>query len=288
MLRSARDYLSLTKPRITLTVLLTTFVGYWLAASGRLEVGRLTWTLVGTGLTVAGAAALNCYQEVEADRRMERTRHRPLPAGRLAPGRALAFGLGTGTLGLLGLWWGVNLPSAGLALLALLVYTPIYTLLKSRTSLATLVGAIPGALPPAIGWVAATGRIDPPALVLCAIMFVWQPPHFLALALFRESDYERADLAMLPVELGRRASLRQIVIYTSMLLPLTLVPPWLNMAGGWYSLGALLLGVGFLGGSLSGLWWDPARLEGWARGLFSYSIFYLTALFGLLLLDPMG
>lgn len=288
MLASARDYLSLTKPRITFTVLLTTFVGYWMASNGNPEAGRLAGTLLGTGLTVAGAAALNCYQEIEADRRMERTRDRPLPAGRLAPGRALAFGLGTGVLGLLILSAGVNVLSAGLALLALLVYTPIYTLLKPRTSLATLVGAIPGALPPAIGWAGAVGRIDPPALVLCAIMFVWQPPHFLALALFRESDYERADLAMLPVELGRTASLRQIVLYTSMLLPMTLIPPLMNLAGGWYALGALLLGTGFLGGSLAGLWWDPARLEGWARGLFSYSIFYLTALFGLLLLDPAG
>lgn len=285
---SLRDYVSLTKPRITLTVLLTTYVGYRMAPGGAVDAWRVVWVLLGTGLTVAGAAVLNGYLEIESDARMERTRNRPLPAGRVSPRRALGFGMAAALLGLVGLAWGANLLSAGLALLALLVYTPVYTLLKPRTSLSTLVGAIPGALPPVIGWAGAAGRVDPPAVALFAIMFVWQPPHFLALALVRESDYARADLAMLPVELDRKASLRQIVVYASTLLPLTLVPTLLDVAGGWYAAGALGLGAGFLAASLSGLWWDPARLEGWARGLFALSILHLTGLFGLLLLNPAG
>jgi len=286
MLRIVRDYLALTKPRINLTVLLTAYVGYCVAAGGHTASWRMIGTLLGTALTVAGACAINCYQEIEVDARMERTRDRPLPDRRLAPGSALTFGLGlsAGGVGVLAL--GVNLLSAALALTALLLYTPLYTLLKPRTSLSTLVGAVPGALPPVIGWAGATGRVDPAALALFGILFVWQPPHFLALALCRESEYERAGLSMLPREVGRTGSLRQISLYATVLLPLTLTPVLFGLAGSTYFLGALLLGSGFVVASLSGFWLEAGRLRRWARGLFSYSILYLAGLFGLLLWHP--
>lgn len=281
------DYLSLTKPRINSLVLITTFVGMWLAAQEPPPAFKITFlTLLGTCLTVAGASALNCFQEREIDAKMPRTQDRPLPAGRISPTNALRLGTGCSTLGIMILLIGVNTISAVLAITALLVYTPIYTWMKQITSLSTLIGAIPGAIPPLIGWSAIRGTIELPGILLFLIMFVWQPPHFLALALFRKDEYNNARLQMLPIELNESASLRQIIIYATCLIPLSLIPSLIDMAGLLYFYVALILGILFLIGSLMGLLPRFNRNPRWAKGLFSYSILYLTLIFTCLVVNP--
>lgn len=287
-LQRFRDYLSLTKPRINSLVLVTTFIGAWMAAgrSGSLE--RYVIVLIGTALTVAGASAFNCYQERDVDARMARTKHRPLPDGRIEPRRAFVFGMMCSIFGLALLGILVNGLSSFLAFVALVTYAPLYTWMKGITSLSTIVGAIPGALPPVIGWAGMTGTIEYPAILLFLIMFVWQPPHFLALALFKQEDYDRADLAMLPVEMNDAAAVRQILIYTSALLPLSLLPVVNGLAGRMYFAVALLGGLVFLGLGLLGLKRSVRTKTSWAKGLFFYSIFYLTVLFISLVTDSGG
>jgi len=274
-----KDYLSITKPRINILVLVTTFIGGWLASAGPFDPYRMMAILVGTGLTVAGAAAFNCFQEAEVDARMSRTRDRPVPAGRISPKKAFVTGAIGSVLGLGLLFWKVNVESFLLAFLALVIYTPLYTWLKNVTSLSTLVGAIPGALPPVIGWAGVTGELELPAILLFLIMFVWQPPHFLALALFRKQEYDQAGLAMLPVEIGSEVAVRQIVTYAAALLPLSLLPVHFGMAGWVYFAIAVLFGLLFLAASALGLRETVREGNRWARGLFLLSIIHLTALF---------
>lgn len=283
-----RDYLSLTKPRINALVLVTTFIGAWVAVGAEGSLERYLVVLVGTGLTVAGASAFNCYQEQAIDARMARTRDRPLPAGRIEPERALVLGMMCGIFGLALLGILVNWLSALLALTALITYAPLYTWMKGFTSLATIVGAVPGAIPPVIGWAGMTNTIEYPAVLLFLIMFFWQPPHFLALALFRKEDYDRADLAMLPVEMTDAAAVRQMVIYTSALLPVSLLPGFNEMAGTIYLAVASLGGLVFLVLGILGLRETTRSNTTWAKGLFFYSILYLTVLFLSLVLDSGG
>jgi protoheme IX farnesyltransferase len=280
-----RDYLSLTKPRINALVLVTTFIGAWLAFEGAFDPGLLVSILLGTGLTVAGAAAFNCYQEAEIDAKMSRTRNRPVPAGRISTRNAFLTGLICSLLGLLILLTLVNTLSCVLAFTALVVYTPIYTWLKKLTSLSTLVGAIPGALPPAIGWAGVRGEINLPAILLFLIMFVWQPPHFLALALYKKNEYDEAGLAMLPIEMSDDLATRQMITYSAALLPLSLLPVHFGMAGFRYFLIATVLGLGFLGSVILGLFDNFRGSESWSRGVFLFSILHLTALFSGFFLD---
>jgi protoheme IX farnesyltransferase len=280
---AAADYIELTKPRITLMVVLTAFVGYALGATGGLLTGRLAATLVGTALVAAGASCLNMVLERRTDSLMLRTRTRPLPAGRLRPPEALAFGLALTTTGLALLAWRTGALAATVAFVTWASYLFLYTPLKTRTSLSTVVGALPGALPPVIGWAAARGHLEPGAFVLFAIVFLWQIPHFLAIAWIYREDYARGGLPMLPVlDPDGRITGRQAVANTLALLLVSLVPTAAGIAGTAYLVGALILGLGFTAVAVRAAVLRTPRA---ARWLFVASILYLTALCALLLAD---
>lgn len=279
---SVADLLSLTKPRLSSLVLCTCAGGMWLAP-GVLSPTRWLLTLLGTAGTVGAANALNCYLERDIDRVMARTRNRPLPAGRMEPSVALAFAVALAVLSLPVLALGSNLLTTGLGLLALVTYVGVYTPLKLYSDAAMLVGAVPGALPPLMGWTAVTGRLDGPGLVLFAVLFAWQLPHFLAIALFRKTEYRAAGLLTVPLRLGDDASRWWMVATTAALVALTLALVPLHVAGSFYLAVAALLGAGFLG--VQG-WGALKRLGyGWARKSFFFSLVYLAGLFAALFLD---
>ncbi len=279
---TASDLLSLTKPRLSSLVLATTAGGVWLAP-GELSVPRVLVTLLATAGTVGAANTLNCYLERQSDRFMARTQHRPLPSGRMEPGVALWFGLSLAGVSLPALALGANLLTAGLGLVALLSYVLVYTPLKSRTSAAMLVGAVPGALPPLMGWTAVTGQVDSAGFVLFSILFLWQIPHFLAIALFRKEEYAAAGLKSVPIERGDESSRAQLVLYLVALLPMTMLPYQLRVAGGWYLVVAAVLGLVFLA---LGAWGFFRQLgKPWARQTFFFSLLYLSGLFAALMLD---
>lgn len=279
-----RDLVALTKPRITLMVLITTAGGVWLAPVG-LTLPVLLATLIGTSLVVSSASTLNMWLEREIDARMARTRNRPLPAGRLDPEPALVFGLSLGALGVPLLAVAVNTISALLAVIALILYVCVYTPMKQRTSIALLVGAVPGAMPPLIGWTAATGSIDLGGILLFLILFFWQIPHFLAISLVRKEDYARAGLQLLPLETTEHATRLQIVLYLGALIPVTLLLFAVRVAGVPYLVAAVALGAVFLGYGLKGLG-DRADRK-WAWKLFIVSLIYLTLLFGAIVADKL-
>lgn len=279
---SAADLLSLTKPRLSSLVLCTCAGGMWLAP-GRLTPAHWLLTLLGTAGTVGAANALNCYVERDIDRAMPRTRNRPLPAGRMEPSVALAFAVALAAVSLPVLAVGSNLLTTGLGLLALVTYVGVYTPLKLHSDAAMLVGAVPGALPPLMGWTAVTARLDGPGLLLFAILFAWQLPHFLAIALFRKAEYRAAGLLTVPLRLGDDASRWWMVATTAALVPLTLALVPLHVAGTFYLAVAALLGAGFL--AVQG-WGALKRLgHGWARKSFFFSLVYLAGLFAALFLD---
>lgn len=279
----ARAHLELGKPRLSVLVVLTTAAGYILAGPHEAGWAQFAWTLAGTALAALGANALNQWLEVPRDARMHRTQHRPLPAQRVRLGSALAFGLVTGVGGPLVLTSTVG-PAAGtLAAATVVIYVALYTPLKLRTSLNTLIGAVVGAVPPLIGWQAAVGRLEPGAWILAAILFVWQVPHFLALAWLHRADYERGGFTMLP-SVDQRGHLTACLatIYTLMLLPLSLALVPLGVAGWSYAVGAVLLGVAFVAFAAG----HERRLSPvTARRLFLASIVYLPLLLTLMMLD---
>jgi protoheme IX farnesyltransferase len=279
---TASDLLSLTKPRLSSLVLATTAGGVWLAP-GELSMARALVTMLATAGTVAAANTLNCYIERSSDRFMARTRNRPLPSGRMEPGVALWFGLSLAAVSLPALALGANLLTAFLGLVAFLSYVLVYTPLKSRTSAAMLVGAVPGALPPLMGWTAVTDQVDAGGFVLFSILFLWQIPHFLAIALFRKEEYAAAGLKSVPLERGDESSRAQIVLYLVALVPMTLLPYQLHIAGPWYLTVAALLGLVFLGLGAVGFFRQLGKP--WARQTFFYSLLYLTGLFVALMLD---
>jgi protoheme IX farnesyltransferase len=241
------DFLELAKLRIVVMVLLTTFVGFYIGSPFVLDLARLCHTLVGTGLAAAGALALNQYLERDLDARMERTRRRPLPEGRLEPVEALAFGTLTAAAGLLYLTVSVNPLAALVAAAVVICYLFLYTPLKRRTSLCSVVGAFPGALPPVIGVAAATGALGIEAWLLFAVLFLWQIPHSLAIAQLYREDYARAGMQLLPVVEPDGASTgRQVVLNCMALLTVGLMPTVVGLTGGLYFFAALFLGLGFL------------------------------------------
>lgn len=277
------DFWSLTKPRLNLLVLITTLGGLYLAAPEGVPLQVVFHALFGTALVAGGAAALNQVWERDVDALMRRTRSRPLPAGRLGVSESRWFGITLSTIGIVELAWQVNLLSAGVAALTLVSYVLVYTPLKVRSSLSTLVGAIPGALPPVIGWAAATNTITLPALVLFGIVFFWQMPHFLAIAWLYRDDYARAGIPLLPViEADGRRTGQQALIYAAGLWPVSLMPMLVGLAGLPYSIVATALGLGFI--TLSALF-ARERSTQTARRLFLYSIVYLPVLWGALCLD---
>jgi len=241
------DYLELTKPRIALLVLVVVAVGFTLGGAGNWQLAPLLHAVIGIALVAASSNTLNQYLECSTDARMKRTLNRPLPSGRLPSAEALTFGLLTGILGSLYLAFCVNVLTALLAALTLVMYVAVYTPLKRRTSLCTAIGAIPGALPAVLGWTAAGGRLDWGAFSLFAILFLWQFPHFLAIAWLYRDDYQRAGLRMLPA-LGPSPKVVGFmsVAYALALIPVSLLPREFALAGDWYVIAALVLGLGYL------------------------------------------
>ncbi|HEX7486640.1 MAG TPA: heme o synthase [Vicinamibacterales bacterium] len=274
------DFLALTKPRLNLLVVATTLAGYYLGVK-RFDAALLASTAVGTALVAGGAAAFNEIFERDTDALMLRTRTRPLPGGRMRVATALWFALALSLGGLALLAVGANWLAAGVAAATLSSYALIYTPLKRKTSLSTIIGGIPGGLPPMIGWAAATGTLSVEAWVLFAIVFLWQMPHFLAIAWLCREDYARASLPMLPVvEPDGRSTAHQVVLYASVLVPVSLAPTLVGLAGRLYFGGALVLGLIFLA---LGIQFARRRTNDTARRLFLGSISYLPLIWGLML-----
>ena len=272
----ANDFVALAKPRLNLLVVASALAGYAMAGGDMSDAIRVVGTVVGTALVAGGASAVNQVIERVPDSLMRRTRMRPVPDGRLQPFESLAFGMALSVLGLAVLAAAVNPLSAAVALTTLLTYALVYTPLKRRSSFATVIGAIPGALPPVIGWAAARNSLSQGAWVLFAIVFLWQLPHFLAIAWIYREDYARAGFPMLPViEPDGRSTARQAVYYCAALVPVSLAPTLLGMTSTVYFIAALGLGLLFLGLTLK---FARTRTVGDARRLFFGSIIYLPIL----------
>ena len=281
-----KAYLELTKPTITWLILMSAAVGYYFGLQGEWHLLSLLHTILGTALIASGTAALNQWYEREADARMMRTRGRPIPSGRVAPGRALAFGAILSVLGFSELALGVNLLTGLLGLVTLATYLFLYTPLKQRSPVSTTVGAFPGAMPPLIGYAAARGALTAEAWVLYAILFLWQFPHFLSIAWMYREDYARAGIRMLPVvEPDGESTARRIVLYSLLLIPITLIPELLAMTGKIYLVGAMALGLLFLH---AGVQVARKRTIPRARRVLLASVIYLPLLYGLMVLDRPG
>jgi protoheme IX farnesyltransferase len=279
-----KNYLELTKPRVTWLIVMSAAIGYFFGHSGPWLIWPVVHTLFGTALMASGTAALNQWYEREADRHMRRTQMRPLPSGRLQPAQVLWFGIGLAVLGSLELGFGVNWLTAGLTIATLAMYLFAYTPLKQKTWWSTTVGAFPGAMPPLIGFAGAAGKLTPEALVLGAILFLWQFPHFYAIAWMYREDYSRAGIRMLPVvEPDGTSTARQIVLYSLALIPISLLPKWMGMTGSIYLIGALVLGLCFL---YSGVRVSLDRSKLRARKVLLTSVVYLPVLYILMVLDP--
>jgi len=278
--RSA-DFLALTKPRVNLLVAATALAGYYLGAGAEGRLAALVAAVAGTALVSGGSAALNQIFERDADGRMRRTMRRPLPDGRLQTAEAAPFAAGLIAAGLAVLALGTNLLAAGVALFTAVAYAFVYTPLKRHTPFAIVIGAVPGALPPMIGWAAARGTLDPAGWPLFGIVFLWQLPHFLAIAWMYRDDYERGGFPMLPVvEPDGRSTARQAILYAAALVPMSLAPTVLGLAGTVYFAGALALSLAYLWLTLR---FGFARTLGAARWLFVGSILYLPALWILMI-----
>src|SRR5450432_576293 len=277
-----RDLVELAKPRITGMVVIT-FVGALCLAPGRIARWRAIMTLIGTALLVAASNTLNMYLERDVDPLMERTRDRPLPRASLSPETALAFGVSLACVAVPLVFLGSNLLTGILGLFALGSYVAIDRKSTRLNSSALFVGAVPGALPPLMGWTAVTGRVDAGALALFGILFLWQIPHFLAIAIYRSDDYGRAGFEILPLSIGDRPTRFVIVASSAALVAASLVLGSLHVAGAIYSATAALLGVGFILCGLAGLRRTASRV--WARSLFFASLVYLTLLFAALIVD---
>jgi len=273
------DFFELTKPRITFMVLLATVVGFYMGSGENLQTLLLLHTVLGTGLVAAGASSFNQYLERDLDSRMVRTRTRPIPDGRLLPADALAFSIAISVAGVGYLAAFVNLLTAVIGAATLAAYALIYTPLKTRTTWCTLIGAFPGAAPPLMGWAAARGDLDIAGLSLFAIQFLWQMPHFFAIAWMFTEDYRRAGFK---VHSSGVKTGRQIILYCCALIPVSLLPTLFGTTGRWYLLGALVLGFVYLGyGFAVALF----RSSTHAQRLLKISVLYLPALFVLMMVD---
>jgi protoheme IX farnesyltransferase len=279
--RVLRDLVELTKPGVTRMCALTTAGGAWLAPG--FEWLPALAGVLGASLAVASASAFNMWWERASDPLMARTRDRPLAAKRLAPGAAFAFAMGLAAVSMVVLALGTNLLTAGLAALAIVLYVLVYTPLKYRTPLALVIGAVPGAAPPLLGWTAVTGQLDPGGLALFAILLFWQMPHFLAITLFRKQDFARVGIRCVPVVRGDRAAKLQAIAWAVGLVPVSISPTYLGVAGPLYGGFALVLSAVFLGWTITGLGRD--REARWARSLFFASLLYLPALIAALAVD---
>lgn len=278
-----RDVAELAKPRLAALVLCTTAGGLWLAP-GRREGLSAAVLLLGTALVVGAANALNNFLERDVDGLMRRTRDRPLPSGRLEPWVAVALGLGLPSVALPALALFTNGLTATLAALALFTYVVLYTPMKRRSSLALLVGAVPGAIPPLMGWTAATGRLDAGGLALFALLYCWQLPHFLAISMYLRDDYARGGLKVFSLVHGDPATRVWSAVTSVLLIPVSLLLLPLGLGGPLYTVAAALLGAGLAGYGLTGLWQRGAA-QRWARNFFLLTLAYLTLLFAALLVS---
>ena len=277
------DFVALAKPELTLLSVMTAVGGAYLAIEGGRQYLPVLYTLLGTLLVGAGAGALNMYLERGYDAMMKRTERRPIPTGRVTPGEALGFGITTAALGIVVLAVFTHLLAAFLALVTLLAYLFLYTPLKRLTPFATAVGAVPGALPPAIGWAAVRGDLGPEAWSLFAILYFWQIPHFLSLAWLYRADYARAGYRMLTVgDVCGTVTSRYILVSSTLLVPASLLPASVGLLGFFYLLGAAFLSLTFLVLSARMLR-RPTNLA--ARRLFIASLVYMTALVLLMVVD---
>ena len=276
-------YAELTKPRITVLVTLTAAAGFCLGSAPSIDYVRLLNMAIGIALLSSGIATLNQYLERDLDGLMRRTESRPLPSGKLAAHQALAFGLLLSVVATIYLAVLINPLSAALGVVTMASYLFLYTPLKTRTTLSTVLGAFPGAMPPFIGWVAARGEVSLEAWILFAILFLWQFPHFLAIAWMYRDDYGRAGIKMLPVvEPEGKVTGQQIISYTLLLVPVSLLPTLVNLAGAVYFIGALLLGAGLLYFSARAA---VVKTTWQARQLLLASVLYLPVLFALMVLN---
>lgn len=280
---SFSDYVMLTKPRITSLVVATTLFGFYLASGGPVNLVLLFHALVGTALVASGASALNMVLEWDADAKMRRTENRPIPSGRMTLVQALSFGSAISVIGIVYLWIFVNLLTSMLAMITVSLYLFVYTPLKKRTYLCTIVGAVPGAIPPMMGWTAARNALNAEAWWLFAILFLWQLPHFLSIAWLYREDYARGGFPMLPVldPVGSRTS-RHIIMNTILLILVTLLPFATGGFGVLYLTGALIFGLMFL---VMGIRLAMTKSNVSARYLLLASVIYLPLLFTLMLLD---
>ena len=277
-----RDFVALLKPRVMSLVVFTGAVGLYLAP-GHLHPVLAAIAILCLAVGAGAAGAINMWYERDIDALMTRTRDRPIPAGRMDPAEALAFGIVLSIASVVVMALAVNLAAAAILALSIGFYVFVYTVwLKRRTPQNIVIGGAAGAFPPMIGWAAVTGDVSLASLALFAIIFMWTPPHFWALALFRSGDYAKAGVPMLPVTHGAEETRRQILLYTVALLPVTLSPWFLGFAGLVYLVAASVLGLIFLAGAVAVYRETGERA---ARGLFGYSIVYLFLLFGLLVLD---
>lgn len=277
----AADYVTLAKPRLNMLVVVTSLAGYAMGHGEMSNVLVVLSVVIGTALVASGASAMNQVYERRTDGLMERTRMRPMPDGRIQPAEAIRYAIILCLAGLLILSFGANVLSAVVAFATLVTYAAIYTPLKLRTSFATVIGAIPGALPPVIGWAAATNELSRGAWILFGIVFLWQLPHFLAIAWMYREDYARAGFPMLPViEPDGRSTARQSVIYCAALLPLSVAPTVAGMATEWYFYAALVLTIAFFALTLQ---FARTRSIADARRVFFGSITYLPILWILMI-----
>lgn len=280
----ASAYLELTKPRIVVMELITVGVGYMLGARGGAHPATLAFALLGTALVAGGAGAMNQYAERDRDARMRRTMRRPLPSGLLKPVEAAVFGMALAIVGTIILVLGAGWMPAAVAAAAFVLYVCVYTPMKPLTTLNTAAGAIPGALPPLIGWTAATGTLGIEGWILFLIVFLWQFPHFLAIAWMCREDYERGGMKMLPrVDPTGDMTGRQATLHALALVPVGLMPTVVGLAGSWYFIGALALGLYYLAESAK-FWSDVSHAA--ARRLLLASVLYLPAILLLLVLNP--
>ncbi|MEO8744824.1 MAG: heme o synthase [Candidatus Dormiibacterota bacterium] len=278
----ARDYISLLKLRIV-ALLDVTAIGVMLPAShGHPRLVAVAAVLVGGTFAAGGAHAINCWFDRDIDAEMSRTRRRPLPDGRILPWHALAIGIGLNILAFAVLWSGANLLAASLALTGTLIYVFVYTVwLKRSTPQNIVIGGAAGAVPPLVGWAAATGRLDLTALALFGVIFFWTPPHFWALAQVIKTDYARANIPMLPVVAGEGSAKRQSIVYALLTAAVSVIPFFTGAAGAIYLAGAIVLGVGLV--TIAVLSLAGRR---WTRRLFAYSLVYLGVLFALFAASP--
>ena len=278
-----RDYLELTKPRITILIVICTAAGYGFGCGNSFQLLTLAHALIGTALLASGTAALNQWYEVDSDAKMRRTRNRPMAAGRIKRDHGFVFGTLVSVVGFAELWHGANLLAAALGLFTLLSYLLLYTPLKRRSQLCTIVGAVPGAMPPVIGYVAAGSKLDAGALALLLIMFVWQFPHFDAIAWMYREDYARGGIRMLPViEPDGQSTAMRVVVCSVLLIPISLIPSFLGMTGSLYAAVAIVAGLLMLyfGARLA-----HEKTNAGARAVLLASVSYLPALLTILVFD---